>query len=110
MKICNLASGSKGNCTYIQSNSTSILIDEGLSAKELFLRAKAMDIELSKIDAIVITHEHIDHIRGAQSFSKKVDAPIYIHPKSLQNCKDWTAKLGEANMDFDFDIGDIMLS
>lgn len=110
MKICNLASGSKGNCTYIQSNGTSILIDDGLSTKDLLTRARSVDLDLSKISAIVVTHEHTDHIKGVQSLSKLLDVPVYIHNLSLDNCKVWNAKLCNCNMDLDFEIGNLQLS
>lgn len=85
MRVVNIASGSKGNCTLIQSNLTTILIDEGLSLKNLEERLKQIDLNPNSIDAILITHEHSDHILGVKSFLKKYkNAKVYI-PSFVQN-------------------------
>ena len=85
MKAVNIASGSKGNCTLIQSNLATILIDEGLSLKALEERLKVIDINPNKIDAILLTHEHTDHLYGIKSFLNKYkNAKVYI-PSFVQN-------------------------
>jgi phosphoribosyl 1,2-cyclic phosphodiesterase len=76
MKFCVLASGSKGNMTYIESSSSKILIDAGISYKEASLRS---NIDFTNLDAILITHEHSDHICGLITMAKKTNAPIYVH-------------------------------
>lgn len=76
MKFCVLASGSKGNMTYIESASTKILIDAGISYKEATLRS---NIDFTNLDAILITHEHSDHIYGLITMAKKTGALIYVH-------------------------------
>ena len=83
MKFCNLASGSKGNCSVITSGSTSILIDDGISYKELQKRCDISGIDLSTIKAVFISHEHDDHVVGLKTLLKKYEIPVYIHPKSL---------------------------
>lgn len=110
MKICCLASGSRGNSTYIESNNTSILVDAGLSAKDLTLRASQMDIDLKNLSGIVVTHEHIDHIRGVERLSKLYNIPIYMHEKSIERCPKLNAIFADANMDCDFEIGDLQIS
>lgn len=77
--FCPLASGSKGNCTYFGSKKTSILIDLGISVRTLVQRLTEIDVALDKIDAIIITHEHIDHIRGLSVLLKKRDIPIFCN-------------------------------
>jgi phosphoribosyl 1,2-cyclic phosphodiesterase len=72
MDFCVLASGSKGNCTYITDGETAILIDIGLTAKEIIARLKEAQIDPASIQAILFTHDHVDHYRGAPVFSKKV--------------------------------------
>ena len=62
LHFCPLASGSKGNSLYIRGASTQILIDAGLSCRQLEQRLADIQVSLREIDAIVITHEHIDHI------------------------------------------------
>lgn len=87
MEFCNLASGSKGNATYIHANNTSILIDNGLSYSGLVNRAKEVGIDLSSLDAVFITHEHIDHVKGVDKLTQNLGIPVYIHPKSLSKAR-----------------------
>ena len=66
-----LASGSKGNCIYLGTNRTKILIDAGISMRTLQSRLGEIDVDLSDIDAILITHEHSDHIIGLKTLAFK---------------------------------------
>ena len=59
-----LASGSKGNCTVVTGGNTRILVDAGLSCRELFRRMKLADEDPATLDAIIVTHEHSDHVAG----------------------------------------------
>jgi phosphoribosyl 1,2-cyclic phosphodiesterase len=72
-----LGSGSTGNSTIVECGSTRILIDAGLSAKQLCVRLESLDIEPASISAILLTHEHGDHVRGLKSFIKKHPTPLY---------------------------------
>jgi len=85
LKICMLASGSKGNCTYLSDDKTSILIDIGLPYKTLAQRAKYNNINLSGISAVITTHCHTDHCCGLLSFTKKHDIPLYSHQKGVEH-------------------------
>jgi phosphoribosyl 1,2-cyclic phosphodiesterase len=77
VKICSLASGSKGNCLYLETGDTRLLIDAGLSLREMLLRMEEVGIDASRIHAVLVTHEHIDHIRSAGSFARKFKVPVY---------------------------------
>ncbi|HET7290465.1 MAG TPA: MBL fold metallo-hydrolase, partial [Thermodesulfobacteriota bacterium] len=61
MKICTLASGSSGNCLYVESGETRILVDAGISLRQIVLKLRKLDVDLTDIDAVVVTHEHSDH-------------------------------------------------
>jgi phosphoribosyl 1,2-cyclic phosphodiesterase len=71
-----LSSGSKGNLTYLSSKDTHILIDCGLPLKHTLERLNAAHIDASKIDAILLTHEHSDHIRGLDVFARRYNTPV----------------------------------
>jgi phosphoribosyl 1,2-cyclic phosphodiesterase len=71
MEICVLASGSKGNCTYVSDGETALLIDIGLSAKETVARLHSAGIDPATIQAILFSHDHRDHFCGAEVFSRK---------------------------------------
>jgi phosphoribosyl 1,2-cyclic phosphodiesterase len=78
VEICALASGSNGNCYYIGNKEEAVLIDAGLSFKQILRRLEARELDPKKIKAIFITHEHGDHVRGARVTGKKLDVPVYM--------------------------------
>ena len=85
MRTVNLSSGSKGNCTYVESNMAKILVDQGLSFNNIRLRLESIDVEPSQIDAILLTHEHTDHLGGVGSFLKRCkNTKVYI-PSFVKN-------------------------
>ena len=81
--ICILASGSKGNATYISDGRTSILLDAGLSGSEIERRMQSRGLRIDAIDAIVVSHEHIDHIQGVGVLSRRYGVPVYITRPTL---------------------------
>ncbi|MFC1607035.1 MBL fold metallo-hydrolase [Candidatus Latescibacterota bacterium] len=83
MKICLLGSGSKGNSTYIESHGDAILIDQGFSHKKLRERLESRDLDPSKIKAILLSHEHEDHIKGVGITARKLAIPVYGTEGSL---------------------------
>ncbi|BCS54674.1 MBL fold metallo-hydrolase [Geobacter sp. SVR] len=76
MKICSLASGSKGNCLYVETGETRVLIDAGMSLRETVLRMEGCGLDPVGVHAVLVTHEHIDHIRSAGSFARKFKVPV----------------------------------
>jgi|SRR3954466_1820753 phosphoribosyl 1,2-cyclic phosphodiesterase len=81
--IASLNSGSSGNCYYIGNDKDAVLIDVGISCREIERRLKRLDLSIAKIRAIFITHEHSDHIRGVEVLSKKYQLPVYITTSTL---------------------------
>ena len=77
LKISTLASGSSGNSIYIESEEQKILIDAGLSGKEIGRRLAKIDRKVEDIDLILVTHEHNDHVHGVGVLARKCDIPIY---------------------------------
>jgi phosphoribosyl 1,2-cyclic phosphodiesterase len=73
-----LASGSRGNSTLVSSSRTRILVDAGLSCRELFKRMKAAGEDPTTLDAILITHEHQDHVQGVSVTARKLGIPVYF--------------------------------
>ncbi len=82
MRICVLGSGSKGNCTFVETEHSKILIDAGLSNKEIEARLELIKVNPNDIDAILLTHEHSDHIKGVGQFVKKHGAKVFANKKS----------------------------
>ncbi len=85
MNFCVLASGSKGNSIFVETYYSRILIDVGLSAKQIEKRLQFIDIDPDSIDAIVLTHAHNDHVKGVGVFARRFGVPIYAHPQTLDD-------------------------
>ena len=79
MRFSVLASGSGGNVCYVETLETGILIDAGLSCRELIRRLEIIKCSSDHIDALIITHEHLDHISGAGPISRRFDIPVFIN-------------------------------
>ncbi|MCP5510114.1 MAG: MBL fold metallo-hydrolase [Chlamydiales bacterium] len=77
--FCPLASGSKGNCLYLGTDKTKILIDAGIGVRRIQQSLEEIGVSLSEIDAVLITHEHADHIRAVDSLSSKYNIPIFAN-------------------------------
>ena len=78
LKISVLGSGSSGNCTFISTNKTKILLDAGLSRTQTGKRLRIIGESLEDIDGLIISHEHIDHVHGLDSLLAKQFIPLYI--------------------------------
>jgi phosphoribosyl 1,2-cyclic phosphodiesterase len=73
-----LASGSRGNCALVATSSTRILVDAGLSGRETFKRLRALGERVEELSAILITHEHSDHVAGLHRLATKLNVPVFI--------------------------------
>ena len=87
VKLCILASGSSGNCTFISTGTTRILIDAGLSAKRTAERLAEIGERIEDVDAICVTHEHGDHIAGIRVIQKKYGIPVYVNAGTLDGIR-----------------------
>lgn len=110
MKISVLGSGSEGNATYIEVCGFPFLVDAGFSAKTLIGRMNGLGLDPSTLKAILVTHEHNDHIRGVGILSRKLNIPIYITPESYRVSESCLGKIAPDNLRFiegEFDIEDV---
>ena len=106
MIICTLASGSSGNCLLIATEKTRILIDAGISLKQIILRLNTLDLKMSDIDAVIITHEHTDHA-AALPFIEK---PVYVASETVTIWKDKVKDLREFETGSTFPLNDLLIS
>lgn len=113
MRVCNLSSGSDGNSTYVETDSAKVLVDIGISATEIVKRLKCLNVEPQDIDAILISHEHSDHIKGLDIFASKYKTKVYVHEKGMGAVYAKMKKLNASQMysfgDFAFNIKDLQV-
>lgn len=84
MRVRVLSSGSKGNTTFVESNNTKILIDCGNTCKYVTNKLKEMGIDGNDLDAILVTHTHVDHVKGLKVFLKRYNVPVYVAKGMLE--------------------------
>ncbi|MBP3477103.1 MAG: MBL fold metallo-hydrolase [Lachnospiraceae bacterium] len=84
MRLCSIASGSSGNCVYVGSDTTHLLIDVGISGKRTEAGLKELGLKMNEIDGIFITHEHADHISGLGVLARKYGIPIYATKGTIE--------------------------
>lgn len=110
-KFCNLYSGSSGNCSFVETENTKVLIDCGISSKKLSEALSSINVDIFDIDAILITHEHSDHVKGLSVSSNKYRIPIYANSRTFDNLKQ---PIQEENKNLfksneSFEIGDLKI-
>lgn len=98
MRLTPIASSSSGNCIYIGNDDAHILVDVGISGKKTEAGLNKLDLKGEDIDAILITHEHIDHIGGLGIISRKYNIPIYATEPTVEAIKQ-NSKLGSVDSD-----------
>lgn len=92
-KFCNLFSGSSGNCSLVQNDNTNILVDAGESAKKIVNALSSINVPIEKIDGIIVTHEHIDHVKSIGTISKRYNIPVYATEKTWSAIPEQEAKI-----------------
>jgi phosphoribosyl 1,2-cyclic phosphodiesterase len=115
VKFCNLYSGSSGNSLFISDGHTKVLIDAGVNGVSIEKSLQSIDEDPQEIDAIIISHDHSDHITGAGVFSRRYDIPVYANQGTWAHMSIVTGSIKARNIKYfetglDFCIGDICIS
>ena len=117
MRMCSIASGSSGNCIYVGSDDTHLLVDTGISKKRIEEGLKKLEIRGDELDGILITHEHSDHIQGLGVFSRKYEIPVYATPGTIEGILSYSGLgrmpeglLHPIHTDEPFALGDVTVS
>ena len=111
LKFCSLFSGSTGNSLYIQNDNTKILVDSGVSCKKVIDALESININPKELNAILVTHEHSDHIQSVGTLSKKYNIPVYANNKTWSKIPYEINKenVFEFKTSEDFSIGDLKI-
>ena len=110
--FCSLYSGSSGNSLFVETQNTKLLIDAGVSSKKIETALNDINIDPSTLNGILVTHEHIDHVQGLGTLSKKFDLPVFVNQETLDAMPKQKDKISENNIKTfkisdKFDIGDL---
>ncbi len=97
IKFCSLSSGSSGNCQYIETKTSKIIVDAGFSGKRIEGLLSSIGACASDLDGIFVTHEHLDHIRGVGVLSRRYNIPIYANGKTWLGMEDKIGKVTSEN-------------
>ncbi|HEV2499102.1 MAG TPA: MBL fold metallo-hydrolase [Terriglobia bacterium] len=112
VRVCVLGSGSRGNSTWVATERTRVLIDAGFSRRETYARMAAIGERPETCDAIVISHEHIDHVNGLRRLALDLKCPVYIN-RATREAMEWDPKIEACEIieaGAKFVIGDIEVS
>lgn len=114
LKLCSLYSGSTGNSLYVQSDNTKILVDAGVSGKKIVEALESINVLPEELDAILVSHEHTDHIKSVGTLSKKFNIPVYANNGTWNSMPSEQAKITSNNQykfktSEDFEIGDLRI-
>ena len=117
MRLCSIASGSSGNCIYVGSQNTHLMIDAGISGKRMEQGLNELGVTAGELDGILITHEHSDHVCGLGVAARKHGIPIYATRGTIDAvCRMKTlgtidpGLFREIEADREFAIGDVTVS
>ena len=108
MRFSVLASGSRANCTFVEAGGVRFLVDCGLSGKQVALRLAALGIDVESLDAILVTHEHRDHIQGVSVLSRRFNLPVYCN-NATSEFIDKVYGYEEFETGTNFSLGDVEL-
>ena len=97
LRFCSLYSGSSGNSLFVQTQNTKILIDAGESAKKIVNALASINVDAKDINAILVTHEHKDHIKGLGTLSQKYNIPVYANAETWDAMPDQSIKITNEN-------------
>ena len=115
MKFCSLYSGSSGNSLFVGTNDTRVLVDSGVSAKKITEALASIDVDIKTINAIIVTHEHIDHIKSLGTLAKKYNIPVYANLGTWNGIDNEPSVIKIENKNYfkigeEFEIGDLKIN
>lgn len=110
--FCSLYSGSTGNCLFVETDNSKVLVDAGVSAKKIESALSSINVNFEDIDAILVTHEHSDHVQSLGTISKKFNIPVFANSKTWDAMPKQRDKILDCNVknfcvDESFELGDL---
>ena len=113
VKVCVLGSGSRGNCILVRTSGTAVLIDAGFSAAETKRRLEATETRPEDIAAVLVGHEHLDHVRGLDVIARKWKTPVFMNRGSAEpfagtTARSWNLRVFQNG--YPFELGDFVVT
>lgn len=114
LNFCSLYSGSSGNSLFVETDNTKLLVDAGVSCKKIESALADIAVNPEELDAILVTHEHIDHVQSLGTLSKKFDLPVFVNQETLDAMPKQRDKISQNNVNLfkvneKFEIGDLTI-
>lgn len=114
LNFCSLYSGSTGNSLFIETDNCKLLVDAGVSAKKIVDGLSLIDVDVSDINAILVTHEHTDHVQSLGTLSKKFNIPVYANRETWNMMSSQRDKISDNNIKYfnnneNFEVGDLIV-
>jgi len=109
IKVCSLGSGSKGNCTYIESEHVKLIVDAGLNLKEIEKRLRFIGVNPFEIDYVCSTHNHIDHVKSIDAFCRRYKAAAVVNKKGYEVLRAICPNCGIIEFNDNFEFNDLFM-
>jgi phosphoribosyl 1,2-cyclic phosphodiesterase len=107
MRYCSLGSGSRGNATVVESGQTRVLVDCGFSLRTTEQRLAQVGLSARQLSAIVVTHEHADHVKGVERLARRYQLPVYMTHGTRHALRDFEAPVQLVRLDEGFTVGEL---
>lgn len=98
LNFCSLYSGSSGNCLYVESENTKLLIDAGVSLKKIENGLESINVDISSLDGVLVTHEHSDHVQSLGNLSKKFNLSVFANSQTFDAMPKQKDKIDSKNI------------
>ncbi len=112
MKVCSLASSSKGNCTLVYNDTQILVVDMGITYKDFEQKIARLNLDIANVVGVIVSHEHSDHTKGVSTLLKKLNTKVYCHNETAEGLLEKTKIVNSQMVEFGdlaFYVGDFLI-